>query len=199
MKKQILLPIVTIALAAAILFGLSFGLNGVAAAKAQEEHLQIMRTVLPDSVNFTVEPYSGDDANIVSVHKAENGFVVETCTYGYAGEITMLIGVNNQGKVTGLVVRELSETYGLGANALTDHVFLSQFLNSSGEFAVATVGADAFSSATGDSAEPAGDTVDVDGITGATVTSKAVVRCVNSAVAYVTGADVASSATTWGG
>ena len=37
------------------------------------------------------------------------------------------------------------------------------------------------------------------GITGATVTSKAVVRCVNSAVAYVTGADIESGATSWGG
>ena len=44
-----------------------------------------------------------------------------------------------------------------------------------------------------------GETVEVDGITGATVTSKAVAKSVNSAVAYVTGADVASSATTWGG
>lgn len=183
MKKQILLPVVTILAAALILFGLSVGLNGVAAANAQAEHLQIMRTVLPDSVEFTLEPYAGDDANIVSVHKAENGFVVETCTYGYAGNITMLIGVNLDGKVTGLVVRELSETYGLGAEALTNHVFLAQFLNSAGTFAI----------------DAAADEVDVDALTGATVTSKAIVRSVNSAVAYVTGADVASGATSWGG
>ena len=100
MKKSVMLPVVTILLAAAILLGLSFGLNGIAAANAQEEHLQMMRTVLPDSVDFTLEPYAGDDANIRSVHKAENGFVVETVTYGYAGEITMLIGVNNDGFVT---------------------------------------------------------------------------------------------------
>ena len=39
----------------------------------------------------------------------------------------------------------------------------------------------------------------VDAISGATVTSKAIARCVNSAVAYVTGADVSSGATSWGG
>ena len=39
----------------------------------------------------------------------------------------------------------------------------------------------------------------VDAISGATVTSKAIVRSVNSASAYVTGADISSSATTWGG
>ena len=198
MKKTILLPIISIALAAALLFGMSYALQGLAVKNAQAEHIQIMQTVLPDSTTFTVEPYTGEDANIRSVHKADNGFVVETVTYGYAGEITMLIGVNNEGRVTGLVVRDMSETFGLGANALTDHVFLSQFLNKGGEFTVASSEADAFSGATG-SAETSEDAIEVDAISGATVTTKAVIRCVNSAVAYVTGADIESSATSWGG
>lgn len=198
MKKSLLLPLITILVIAAVLFGLSFGLRGIAAANAQAEHIQIMRTVLPGSAYFTLEPYTGEDANIRSVHKAENGFVVETITYGYAGEITMLIGVSNEGRVTGLVVREMSETFGLGANALTDHVFLAQFLNSSGEFAVANAEADAFSGATA-VAETSGDAVEIDAISGATVTSKAIIRCVNSAVSYVTGADIESGATSWGG
>ena len=199
MKKGILLPVLSLILAVVILLGVSFGLKGVAEEKAQAEHLRLLRTVLPDSENFVVEPYAGDDANIVSVHKGENGFVVETCTYGYAGDITMYIGVSNEGKVTGLVVNTMSETPGLGGEALTDHVFLAQFLNQSGSFTVATHGADAFSGATGETETAAGEEIEVDAITGATVTSKAVARSVSSAVAYVTGADVASSATTWGG
>lgn len=178
MKKSILLPILTIALAALILFGAAAGLNGIAAKNARQEHLRILRTLLPGSKEFVVEPYAGEDANIRSVHKGENGFVIETVTAGYAGDITMLIGVSNEGTVTGLVVRELSETWFLGANALTDHAFLAQYLNTSGE---AEVG------------------VNVDAITGATVTSKAITRSVNSAVAYVTGADTGSGATSWGG
>lgn len=189
-------PIIAIVLAAVILFGAAWALNGVAAKNAQAYHLELMQMLLPGSENFTLEPYDGEDANIRSVHKAENGFVVETVTYGYAGNITMLIGVTGDGKVTGLVVKEAHETPGLGNNALTDHVFLSQFLNGEGEFSVATSGADAFSGATG---EASADASEVDAITGATVTSKAVVRCVNSAVGYVTGADVSSSATEWGG
>ena len=90
----------------------------------------------------------------------------------------MLVGVSNDGTVTGLVVRQMDETWGLGRRALTDHEFLAQFLNTSGE---AQVGSN------------------VDALTGATVTSKAVARCVNSAVAFVTGADVSSGATSWGG
>ena len=191
--------IITILVVALVLFGTSFALQDTAAKKAQEEHLWLMQTLLPGSESFTEEAYSGEDANIVSVHKAENGFVVETNVYGYADYIRMMTAVNNDGKVTGLVVLEAHETVGLGNEALTDHVFLKQFLNASGSFEVATHGADAFSSATGTTESADGETVEVDGITGATVTSKAIAKSVNSAVAYVTGADVASSATTWGG
>lgn len=199
MKKGILLPVITILVIAAVLLGASFGLNSIAAKNAQEDHIWLMQTLLPDSKEFTLEPYSGEDANIRSVHKAENGFVIETVTYGYAGEITMFVGVNNEGKVTGLVVRDLSETFGLGKEALTDLDFLKQFLNSAGTFEVVTGAPDTFSGATGEVTEVTGDTVEVDALTGATVTSKAIVRAINSAVAYVTGADAASAATTWGG
>ena len=196
MKKSVFLPLIAIAAAAVLLLGLSFGLKGVAAENAQKEHLKIMQTILPGSTAFTVEPYAGEDANIRSVHKAENGFVIETCVQGYADEITMLIGVSKEGKVTGLVVRKMHETFGLGANALNDHVFLAQFLNTSGGVAIGT-NADAFSGATDTSS---GETeVYVDAISGATVTSKAIARSVNSAVAYVTGADTESGATSWGG
>ena len=110
----------------------------------------------------------------------------------------MYVAVNTDAKVVGLVVREAHETYGLGSRILTDHAFLAQFLNQSGSFEIATNGADAFSGATAEAATE-GEAIQVDGISGATVSSKAVARCVSSAVAYVTGADVASSATSWGG
>ena len=45
----------------------------------------------------------------------------------------------------------------------------------------------------------AGEIGDKFNLTGATVSSKAITRGVNSAVAFVTGADVSSGATEWGG
>ena len=176
--KYIFLPVVAILVMAALLLGASVGLSDLRTENIQEEHVRMMQTVLPGSTEFTREAYSGDDANIRSVHKAENGFVIETVTQGYVGEIAMMIGVNNDGHVTGLVVRDLSETIGLGRDALTDHEFLAQFLNTSGEAAVGE---------------------NVDAITGATVTSKAITRSVNSAIAVVTGVDAATTATVWGG
>ena len=191
MKKLIL----ALVLGAVILFGASLALNGLAAKNAQEEHLWLMQTLLPGSESFTLEPYAGEDANIRSVHKGENGFIIETVTRGYADDIRMLIGVSKEGRVTGLVVAQAHETLGLGSRILTDHEFLSQFLNGTGSFAAAA--ADAFSGATGET--DTADAAQVDAISGATVSSKAVIRCVNSAIAYVTGADVSSGATSWGG
>ena len=176
--KTFLMPLLAVVLAAAVLLGLTFGLKGVATANAQKEHLDMMQTLLPGSENFTVEPYTGEDANIRSVHKGETGFVIEAATRGYADEIVMLIGVSKDGKVKGLVVRDIHETYGLGNEALTNWQYLSQYLNTQGD---AQIGEG------------------VDAITGATVTSKAITRCVNSAVAYVTGTDTDSGATSWGG
>jgi electron transport complex protein RnfG len=197
MKKSVLIPVLALILCAGLLFGVSMATSGMYLENARSWHIEDMKTILPGSENFVVEPYSGEDANIVSVHKGETGYVIETCTYGYAGEITVLVAVSTEGKVTGLVVRDQSETVGLGAKALYDHEFLAQFLNGSGTFAIGTPGADAFSGATGE--EATGEEIYVDAITGATVTSKAIARCVNSAVAYVTGADVSSGATSWGG
>lgn len=199
MKKNIIVPALAILLAAAVLLGVNMGTSALRSENIQKEHIHMMQTLLPGSENFVLEPYNGEDTSILSVHKAENGFVVETAVQGYAGRIIMMVGVSNEGRVTGLVVRDMEETLGLGRNALTDHVFLAQFLNTSGNVSIAA-NADAATFATSEETGAAeGDTVEVDAITGATVTSKAIARSVNSAVAVVTGADAASAATSWGG
>lgn len=197
MKKTLLAPLAAILVCTLLLLALTTGLQGFATRRANETHLSMLETLLPGSTTFTREALTGEDESILSVHRGETGFVVETSTYGYAGTITMLVGVTKEGTVTGLLVADAHETPGLGNNALTDTDFLAQFLNKSGEFSVKTTGSDAFSGATGTVASA--DAMEVDALTGATVTSKAVVRCVNAAIAYVTGADVVSGATSWGG
>ena len=178
MMKSMLKPIIAIAAVALILFCSGMALSKAAAVNAEKELQGMLETLLPGNTSFEWEEYTGEDTAIQAVYKGETGFVIQTSAYGYAGDIVMLVGVSNEGTVTGLVVRDLSETYGLGANALTDTEFLSQYLNTAGDAEVGN---------------------NIDAITGATVTSKAVTRAVNSAVAYVTGADTTSSATSWGG
>ena len=178
MKKGMLMPVCTIAISAAVLFALSFGLKATAQKNLEEKRLWLMKTLLPESESFSEEEYTGEDTNIQGVYKALNGYVIETEVYGYAGNIQMFIGVINEGTVTGVVVNDMAETYGLGAKALRDHKFLAQFLNGQGDFVIGE---------------------GIDAITGATVTSKAVAKSINSAVAFVTGADVETEATSWGG
>lgn len=191
--------VISLLLCFCVVLGASYLTMTVAYNNYQKEELWMMQTLLPGSESFTEVPYDGEDGNIVSVHQAENGFVVKTRTNGYADEITMLVAVDNAGTVTGLVTGEAHETYGLGSGILTNADFLSQFLNKTGSFEVVTGGVDAFSGATGEAEKAAGEGNEVDAISGATVSSKAVARCVNSAVSYVTGADAVSEATSWGG
>lgn len=211
MKKSVFAPILVIFIMSVMLGSVSRVLSSTETAKKQEELNVMLHNLLPHSVEFVEEPYTGEDTNIRTVYKAENGFVIETAVNGYAGEISMLVGVSNKGTVTGVVVRELSETPGLGANAYTDVEFLAQFLNTNGNAEVVTsAGSDAWSGASetvgaddteegASGTESADSSVSVDAMSGATVSSRAIARGVNSAVAFVTGADVTSSASEWGG
>lgn len=174
MKQTIL---VTIA-AAALLLAVSAGLSGIREVNARQEREAMLRTLLPGSAEFSEEAVSDPDSGIRAAYRGETGWVLNPVVPGYAGEISMLVGVSTAGQVTGLVVRDLQETPGLGRKALTEEVFLAQFLNTDGTAAVGE---------------------NIDALTGATVTSKAIARGVNSAVGYVTGTDTVSGATVWGG
>ena len=175
---KIWIPIVAILLAAGLLLGVYNLTLDLRCANQQKELQAKMETILPGSKSFAEETYTGEDANIAFVYKGETGYVIGTKTAGYAGPILMLVGVHSDGYVTGLQVRQMEETFGLGAEALSNWEFLAQFLRTEGDV---TVGEN------------------VDALSGATVTSKAVARSVNSAVAFVTGSDVDSGATSWGG
>ena len=177
--KNLIAPIAALAVAAAVLFGASSALSGTAQSREEAARNEIMGYMLPGRpAAFTEETYDGEDESIRRVFKAEDGYVLELETAGYAGPMMLWVGVTNEGRVSGLTVRDHGETFGLGRGAQTGVPFLIQFIGTSGEAAVGE---------------------NIDALTGATVTSKAVARAVNSAAAFVTGADVSSGATEWEG
>lgn len=177
--KQFIAPIAALVVAAAVLLGVSAALSGTARSSEEAARNEILSYMLPSRPTaFTEEPYDGEDESIRWVFKAEDGYVLEVETDGYVGPMTLWVGVTNEGTVSGVTVRDHGETFGLGQGAQTDVPFLLQFLGTAGEAAVGE---------------------DIDALTGATVTSKAVTRAVNSAAAFVTGADVSSGATEWEG
>ena len=179
MKNRIVTPILAIVIAAVVLFGGKVALSGTAEKNVEIARNKMMVALLPGSTTFAPEEFdAATNSAIRAVYKAENGYVIESTAYGYNGDVDLMVGVSNEGKVTGLVVEDMQETRGLGADALTNVPFLAQYLLTGGDAEVGT---------------------NVDALTGATVSSKAITKAVNSAVAYVTGAASSSSATEWGG
>jgi electron transport complex protein RnfG len=93
-------------------------------------------------------------------------YVVLVSPSGFGGEINMAVGIDKDNKVTGVSIISMSETSGLGGNASSPD-FLSQYAGGSGKFAVSKDGGE------------------IDALTGATVTSRAVTQGVNSALEAV--------------
>ena len=177
-KKEWVYPLGILVAAFLVLFGMNRLLVPVEKVNAAKDRYTAMQLLLPGNETFEELEYDGEDGNIVRIYQAENGVVVETLVAGYVDDITLLVGVDPGGKVTGILVDEMNETWGLGLRAMTDMTFLSQLVGTGGDAAVGE---------------------NIDAISGATVTSKAIVKAVNSAAAYVTGADISSGATEWGG
>ena len=160
----------TLLLISVIVAGLLGLVNHITADKISainaEKTAESMRQVLPaDSYNEIA--YTGSDAAVAKLYEAPGaGYVVEVTPAGFGGTIDMVVGVGTDGAVTGVAIVSMSETSGLGANASKES-FRSQFVGLSGELAVSKDGGQ------------------IDALTGATITSRAVTSGVNSALAAV--------------
>lgn len=122
-----------------------------------------MEEVLPAD-SYTELSYTGSEANVAAIYQAgDAGYVVEVTPSGFGGAIDMVVGVSTDGTVTGVSIVSMSETSGLGANASKD-AFRSQYVGLSGELAVNKDGGE------------------IDALTGATITSRAVTDGVNTAL-----------------
>ena len=165
---------ITLLLITAVVAAALAGVNSVTApviAQLKAEKIQnAIEQVLPgggESVAFT------DDTGWVSnVYKSDSGYAVEvTPTTGFNGAITMMVGIDTEGKILGISVVSQTETAGLGAvcaaTTSAGEGFRGQFVGMGGEIKVDKDGGD------------------VDAITGATITSRAICDGVNAALACV--------------
>lgn len=120
MNKIVKLALILFAVSAIV--ALCLGLvNGVTsdriAAIAKEKLDNAMKEVLP-AAEYNELEYTGDDIQVDSIYKAgDQGYVVQCTVSGSQGSITMLTGVATDGTVTGISVLKHSETPGLGAIA----------------------------------------------------------------------------------
>jgi electron transport complex protein RnfG len=134
----------------------------IAAIKAAKT-TAAMQAVLPAD-SYTDVAYTGGDPLVLGVYSADDkGYVVEVGPSGFGGTISMVVGVDTNGAVTGVSITSMSETSGLGTNAKKEE-FRNQYIGGTGPFAVNKDGGD------------------IDALTGATVTSRAVTKGVNAAL-----------------
>ena len=147
------------------------GVNSITRDKIAE--IQVQKTqnaiaeVLPDVSGVEEISLSGDTGIVKSVYATGDSYAVEVTPGGFDGEITMMVGLV-EGQVSGISVISHTETPGLGAVAAAQNAkgeaFRGQFVGQEGELAI-------------------GDQIDA--MSGATITSNAVVTGVNAALSYV--------------
>ncbi|HHZ06797.1 MAG TPA: RnfABCDGE type electron transport complex subunit G [Clostridiales bacterium] len=174
--KAIAIPTVSLFAICLIVTALLAGTNAMTAdtiaRQSLEKASQSRSVVLPQAKDFkecTLDDktyYQGldDSGNIV-------GYTFTTAAKGYGGEVQVMTGIDSTNAVSGVVILSQNETPGLGANAEKD-VFKDQFKQQltwdGGMFTVIK------------NAQPT--TGEIQAMTGATITSKAVANAVNEAV-----------------
>ena len=155
------------AVVAAVLAGVNMITKDAIAANQEKKTQDALAVVLPEAGDLQKVELSEDTGIVSEVYSDGISFAVKVLPGGFDGEITMMVGVS-EGKVTGISVISHTETPGLGAVAAAQNAkgeaFRSQFAGQTGTLAV-------------------GDQIDA--MSGATITSKAVVTGVNAALDYV--------------
>ena len=115
---------------------------------------------------------SFEEADGYYVGKANNetvGYVFQTEAKGYGGAVKVMTGISAGGQITGVVILEHSETPGLGANA-EKASFTDQFKQTAPEKGITLVKNKAPSDG------------EIEAMTGASITSRAVTNAVNEAI-----------------
>jgi len=166
---------------AAVVLAFSNDTTSVIIAEVEEKANDSARKeVLPQAQNF--KPLDEDEFAIIfeennkvleifrGYDNSENlvGYTFKTATPGYGGNIQVISGISLEGKVTGMKVVSHQETPGLGANA-TKAEFQGQFTDKQIDKEIIVV-----------KSKPS-DESEIQALTGATITSKAVTNGVNVA------------------
>jgi electron transport complex protein RnfG len=134
--------------------------------KEEQTKADSMKAVMPDAASFEQIEDAELTGSLTAVYKADNGgFVITTAPGGFSGAVDTMVGIGEDGVITGVRVTKHSETPGLGAKS-TDPSFYEQFTGMSGSLAVTKDG---------------GEVVP---ITSATITSRAVTSGANEALEW---------------
>lgn len=170
------LTLLAITLICGLLLGLVYSkTEGPIAQAAEKAKQEAYAKVYPggeftsdDALNTALEAFAADDkdaviSEVMSANGGE-GYVFSCQASGYGGPVKLAVGVKADKTITGLSVLSMSETPGLGAKC-TNEDFQAQFAGIQADKVVINQ--------------------DYDQISGATITSSAVMRAVNATLKFV--------------
>jgi len=154
--------------AAALVLGITHSVTKpLIASQEAKETKRALESVVPGADEYKHKALM--DNEYYEAYKADKpvGYVLHAKGRGYAGSILMLIGIDTDGRITGLEILSQNETPGLGAKCIevkrgqTEPWFLKQF-----------IGKDASSLSL----------KNIEAITGATITSDAIIKAAKEEV-----------------
>ena len=168
LRLALTLLAITAVVAAALAGVNSITAPAIAELTAQKTQ-QAIETVLPGGGEELAEFPAVD--LVSTVYAGDAGYAVEVTPGGFDNTITMMVGVDTEGKVLGISFISHTETAGLGAVAAAGtpagEAFRNEFVGESGSVSVTKDGGE------------------INAITGATITSRAVCVGVNAALECV--------------
>ncbi len=154
---------VIVVISVSLLLSISSVTSPVLEMRKAEETKNTLETIFPEMGNYEVE----DEIYIIYRDGEKDGYAFQSSGKGYGGEIEILVGLDTGFKIKGISVLSHTETPGLGAR-ITEASFTDQFKGMSlSELALKSEGGG------------------IDAITGATISSKAVVDAIRGNMSEV--------------
>ncbi len=148
----------------------------IIAENLKQAKMESMKEVFPDAEKFEEVTNVTLPENIESLNigydSSNNviGYIVSCITFGYGGQIDMMVGFNADESISNIDIIKHAETPGLGALADED-TFKSQFINKKAPLSVVK------------SDTPGDD--EISAITSSTITTNAVVSGTNNATDFI--------------
>lgn len=146
------------------------------AAVQQQQKMEALSATMPGAKDFRQVEVKNDKSGLIKeINEGSDGSNVVGYNFtvtpkGYGGLITLVVGIDKEGTVKGIKILSLSETPGLGMKS-TEPAFSDQFKDKKADTLTVVKTAPA----------SAGE---IQAISGATITSRAVTLGVNSALDY---------------
>ncbi len=166
--NKVFKPIVVLCAICIVVTGALAATNNVtapiieAATQAAEEAART--ELLPDAQGFEAVDLTAE--NVSAIYKTTNdvGVVITSSAKGYGGDVVVMTAFNPDGTIKQIKVTEQAETKGIGSNVVANADYWTRYEGLAADHELVL-------------------NQDVDAYTGATISSRAVLSAVNSAIA----------------